>query len=140
MPRTQEELHKIAEDLYRGEIFTSAHVRDPEMIQSVFMVLIFLEEKHIQELKEKDCQVCFEYMSKAGPTSINGMPNFFSCQWLTRDEWTFVTHTHDQIKAAVEGVKGRKADDRKEPQESVPPGAPGVSQGPGLSPGGGHPR
>jgi hypothetical protein len=50
------------------------------------MVLSLMDQKDIDELKKDPPGLIFEYFSKAGPRSINGMPMFVSCQMLSKED------------------------------------------------------
>lgn len=101
----QEELRQVALDLYKGQIFTSEHIRESEverMLPIVFMVLGFMEKAELEAMSERDVVVFYEYYSQAGPRSINGYPMFTSCYQLTREEWAFVVRGHNKIKKQME--------------------------------------
>jgi hypothetical protein len=106
IPKSDAEIRKLAEDLYRGLIFTDRHVGDknPDMIKSVFMPIFFLEEKDIKSLKKAKIGLFFEYYDKAGPMSVNGYPTFFSVQMLSEDDTKRLFEVHDKIKSAVENA------------------------------------
>jgi hypothetical protein len=61
-PMTEEEIKKLAKDIYTGLVFTDRHIQvaSPGMI--------------------------YEYMDKAGPMSINGMPMFCSFRFISQED------------------------------------------------------
>jgi hypothetical protein len=85
-PRTEEELKQIAKDLWAGQIFCDRQISDKQLLTSVFMPLVFLSVKDVKELKRRNIDFIFEYLSSAGPRSINGMPVFMSCQLLSKSD------------------------------------------------------
>lgn len=99
--RTNEELTQIAKDIVGNLIFTSNHLRESEtrMIPQIFMPIIFGTFAESTKEYIDDIGLIFEYYSKAGPTSINGLPVFFSCSYISR---------HD---AAIVGEKVKKIQD-----------------------------
>jgi len=108
--RPVEELKKIAVGIADGNIFCSMQIRPSEqksMLNSVFMVLTFMEKKDLDKLVSEKVTVLFEDINKAGPMSINGYPCFFSCQTLTDTEWKTIVpmiEQYDKIKKQfVEG-------------------------------------
>lgn len=102
MEKTEEEIKKIAEDLYRGYIFTDRHVENKEDIPSVFMSLCMLDKEGIDKLKNMDIGMIYEYIDKAMPRSINGMPIFFSFNILNKDDTKRVIDRYNRIIKAVE--------------------------------------
>lgn len=90
VPKTHEELRQLAVDIVSGLVFTSAHFRDDveleNLLQMVFMPLIFMSKEDIEELRANDIHIIYEYYSKAGPRGINGKPIFMSCGMLDRKD------------------------------------------------------
>jgi hypothetical protein len=86
MNKTDEELKEIALGIHKGHIFTDRHVRSAQELSLVFMPLIFLKEEQIDKIKKEDIGMVYEYMDKAGPRSVNGMPCFMSMQMITEAE------------------------------------------------------
>ena len=129
---TDEELKKIAKDLYNGLIFTDSQCRESD-IHSVFMCLLFMGPKAPTKPKypnekisvennrdnalydvlqrdadqakyeedmiwyEKEIEyyhknflssigLIYEYLSEAGPMSVNGKPTFFSLKYLNKED------------------------------------------------------
>lgn len=103
-PRPDEELKQIAVDLHAGKIYTSQHLKDPNLMGSVFMPLALMSlEDHIRLIANGET-VMFEYMHKAGPLMVNDHPGFFSMQCLTDTEWRKVLDYWRAIEKAVAGV------------------------------------
>lgn len=115
--KTDDELKNIAKDLVEGKIFTDRHIQDPKDVMLVFEVLAFLtdeQNKDFQEaIKSGEIALIYEYMDKAAPRSVNGMPIFFSCRTLTKDETEKVFEIAEDIKKAVDKVKVRKTKKKK---------------------------
>lgn len=80
--QTKEELAQIANDIFKGYIFTDRHVHNQNDIGMVFMPLLFMGKKEDEdegvETELNDWGMVYEYVSKAGPRSCNGMPMFMS--------------------------------------------------------------
>jgi hypothetical protein len=100
---TEQELRKIAKDLYDGKIFTS---NDPNVIQMSFMVLLFASEEQIP----KDIGLIYEYMSEAAPRSINGNPMFFSARFLNNEETDKVKLYLNELKELLKEFEGDQND------------------------------
>ncbi len=101
-PMAEEEIKKLSDDMYRGLVFTDRHIQDPNDVSRVFMPLALLEKEQIEELKVKDPGMIYEYIDKAGPRSINGMPMFFSFRFLSQEDAKKVMEKYLQIKEAIE--------------------------------------
>lgn len=103
-PLTDEEIKKLADDIYKGLVFTDRHIQNPDDISRVFMPLVLLKEEQIEELKAESPGMIYEYMDKAGPMSINGMPMFCSFRFLSQEDAKKVNDKYLQIKKAIEKV------------------------------------
>lgn len=82
--KTDEELAKLAWDIVSGKIFGSWDIPNPQDVSIVFMVLAFMKPEHAAQLRTNEIAHCYEYLNKAGPRAINGMPSFFSAQFLNK--------------------------------------------------------
>lgn len=82
----QEELKAFAVGLAEGRVFTSSHVRNPDDVRSVFMILALMRRLPPNDFLEK-VGVVWEWIDKAGPRAINGMPMFFSCRFMHIADW-----------------------------------------------------
>lgn len=103
--RTSEELSQIAKDIANNLIFTDFHIPPYERrnLHLFFMPLVFGAFSNSSEEYVKDIGMIFEYYSKAGPTGINGMPVFFSLQYLslhdTKIVWEKVAKIEELMKS-----------------------------------------
>lgn len=108
MSKTDEELKKIATDLYKGVLFTDRHVTDKRLFSNVFMPFVFMDEKQIDGLKKDidngKIDLIFESMDKAGPRTINGMPIFMSFQTLDKEETKKVFEYYKKIKDSIDNL------------------------------------
>ncbi len=87
VPRmSDEDLRAFVVAFCDGRIFSTAHMRNLEDAYLVFMPLFFGAGDFSRSWIES-IGVVYEYMDKAGPRSINGMPIFFSCRFVHRDDW-----------------------------------------------------
>lgn len=101
---TDEEVKKLADDMYRGLVFTDRHIQNPGDISRVFMPLALLKKEQIEELKIEDPGMVYEYMDKAGPMAIDGMPMFCSFRFLSQEDAKKVIEKYLQIKEVIEKV------------------------------------
>lgn len=82
--KTDGELKQLAVDVYHGHVFCDWMCKSDKDIRMVFMITAFMDEEQIKDFLAKQPSMIFEYMDKAGPRTVNGMPGFFSMQHLNR--------------------------------------------------------
>lgn len=101
VPMTDDEIKKLAEDMYKGLIFTDRHMSNREDIQMVFMPLALMDKELIEELRKNPPGMVYEYLDKAGPMGINGMPMFLSLKMASIDDTKKIFERYFKIKEAV---------------------------------------
>ena len=104
--RSTDELRQIARDIHAGKIWTHLDV-PPDLFESVFMVLFFMDSKGRRELAQDLGRrgIIFEYGHKAMPRGINGYPCFVSAQVLPSGEATVVREMVRNLhRATVEAL------------------------------------
>lgn len=82
--RTDEELKTIARDLFTGKIFCDRHLREGENLEMVFSILLFMNKEQHEKFQAEEPYFIYEYLNQAGPRSCNGLPMFFSMQFLKK--------------------------------------------------------
>jgi hypothetical protein len=102
--KTDEELKKIVEDLIANRIYMSDQIKDQGMLHMVFLVLAMMTEEQAKDFMEKDYAVCYEYLDKASPRQINGMPMFMSANFLTREEYKRVYEMEAEVRKAMKAA------------------------------------
>jgi hypothetical protein len=106
-------LRSLALDIAEGKVFGSWQIRNPNTeLQLVFLVLVFCKKEQIPE----DTGAIYEYMDSAGPTSINGMPTFFSCRFLTQAEFKEVCGYTQEIKSLRQSFLQPQKSNDEEPE------------------------
>ena len=100
--RTDEELKQIAVDIYEGKIFTDRSVKDGNDIGMVFLPIALGAFAEASKEELEDIKLIYEYLDKAGPTSVNGLPVFFSCQVLRTDDFKKMSEYFDKYKTLKE--------------------------------------
>lgn len=85
--REATELKKLALDIYKGQVFGTWQIRNPKDVGMVFMCAALMDKKMANKLEVENIVHFCEYLHKAGPRSINGMPTFFSMQIISKSEW-----------------------------------------------------
>jgi hypothetical protein len=97
------ELRQVALDIVGGRIFTDRDCPN-ESGQMVFMALVLMKPKQIQHLR-KHAGMIYEYYSKAGPWSCNGLPMFTSMRWLNKQDTRFVVKKVKEFLSVIKSVK-----------------------------------
>jgi len=101
-PMTDDEIRKLAEDMYKGLIFTDRHLENQKELPMVFMPLALMDKELIGELIKNPPGMIYEYLDKAGPMAINGMPMFLSLKMTSVDDAKKVSDHYHKIKEAVQ--------------------------------------
>jgi len=101
--KTDDQLKQLAKDIHTGLVFTNNHIPpdDPMALGIVFMPLVMMNDQQQKEFEEKQPGMVYEYLDKAGPRSMNGLPMFTSLQFITVDEYAKLRVFYDEIKAAA---------------------------------------
>lgn len=97
---TDEELKKIAVDMYAGHIFSDRQCPDVESLRRIFPILNFMDEKAIADVKKEEYVFCFEYMNESRGT-INGMPMFFSLRFLNQEDFDVMWGFYSRLTKAI---------------------------------------
>lgn len=84
--KSKKECKKIGIMMAHGEIFHSTMCRRQAEVPMVFMVLTFVDEEQLDKMAEDNIVAFYEETSKRQYRTINGMPTFFSCGMLSKDE------------------------------------------------------
>ena len=110
------EIRKLALDIANNQVFGSWMIKQDNILQTVFMPLIFMDKEQKEDLVKKEIVHMYEYYSEAGPRAINGCPIFFSMGLITKTEMEKLGPMVDDIVAKQkEFVEG-------EGEESPPEG------------------
>ena len=106
---TRDELKQLAIDALEDRVFTSIHLeRDGniEMLRQVFLPLALGALREMTEDRVDKINLIYEYISKAGPHSINGYPMFFTMNILFEDDakifWEYLK-SYDEMKKQFMG-------------------------------------
>ena len=84
MTMDSKEIRQLAKDVCEGKVFGTWNISEGETnnIPLVFIPIALMEKGSIPE----GAVHVYEYFDKAGPRSINGMPIFFSCHFLFKED------------------------------------------------------
>jgi hypothetical protein len=96
--RTEQELRQLATDIAEGKVFGTWCMSNLDFIPNVFMVINFLDDTSLEQIaKEKPVHI-YEYLDKAQPMGVNGMPTFFSMNFISGQEWVLLLSMIDKLK------------------------------------------
>lgn len=103
---TPEEISSVAKEYQAGHIFGSWQIPDTQadLLPSIFMVLIFLDEIAVKEIQATKAVYCYEHMSKAGPRSINGYPIFMSCRLIHKEDVELILEKTRKIEELLASI------------------------------------
>jgi len=100
--RTNNELKELAVGCYRGDIFTSFQIHEPNMLGTVFMPLALMNPAQRKDTYASKPHMYYAPMKDQFPTGINGYPCFGSVAYLNRnDSKRFMTY-YRKIENSVE--------------------------------------
>ena len=107
VPKTDEELRRLAFDVVSGMVFTDRHVEEPRDVSMVFMPLVLMKPDDLKAFQSMKPRLIYEYLSEAGPRTCNGMPGFFSMRYLDEEEckrfWPIYEDMHTTIETKIKG-------------------------------------
>ncbi len=93
---TEKDLKQIAVDLAEGKIFSNFHLRDQNDLTGTFMVMLFMEPDQLKKLADEEIMFIYEYMDKANPLSVNGMPTFFSMHYMNKYDFAIMYNEYQR--------------------------------------------
>lgn len=104
--KTDEEIKKLSVDLIENKIFASWMIlpEDKRLLTSIFMLLGFLDDKNIKELKDQKIFSFYEYISEAGERGVNGYPSFMSVKFLDEPDTRKVIATAAKMREVLNSV------------------------------------
>lgn len=103
-PMTDQEVKQLAEDMYRGLVFTDRHLQRKEDVSMVFIPLVLMGKELIDKLLKNPPGMIYEYLDKAGTMSVNGMPMFMSFKMVSTEDTKKVFEIYNKIRKFVEDV------------------------------------
>lgn len=100
-PMTDAEITTLARDIVTNRVFVSDQLHSQKDLELVFPVILFMKKKALQELLDGGVFAFYEYLERAAPRTVNGLPMFFSCRWLTKDEYQHVHAEERRMRIAL---------------------------------------
>ena len=102
------DLKQLAMDIANGKVFTSNQIKNESLLASVFMPLALMNDEQIHALHKAPPHMLYEYMDKAVPMSVNGMPIFGSVRFLNKTEYDKMIKFYKDYEKTIENWKGEK--------------------------------
>ena len=103
---TPEEIKELATDTFKEKVFFSTMLQEGQehLLTSVFMPVMFMDNKQIKDVEEKNIVAFYEYFEKATPRSINGYPMFMSMHMINKEDLTEVQELIKKLQDATNAV------------------------------------
>ena len=102
--KSKQFLKELAQQVYRGEVFTSFQIHDPNDIPSVFMPLMLMSPDMGQGMHQDKPCMFYSYMKDKFPSGVNGYPMFGSVAYLNREEAEIFDDYYKKIEKAIDEV------------------------------------
>jgi len=105
-PKTPKHLKELALGMITGTLVTSDYIieKDPGQMGMVFMPLSFMDEEERQHWKDQGVTMFYEWIDKALPRGINGLPIFMSVGMLSSEEHKKIYDIAKELKEALDNV------------------------------------
>ena len=101
---SDEEVRKVALDILQNRIWTDQHCGSLRNTELSFPILGMMDQEQLQKMTDEKITMIYEYMSKAGPLSCNGMPMFFSCRTANEVDAERIWAKYEEMKEALDKV------------------------------------
>ena len=116
LKKTEEELRKLAMDVMGGSVFTDRHCKQADDINHVFLLIGLGGLEVLDYLASFENVMVYEYLEKAGPRSVNGMPSFLSYQLIVNED---VDRFVEIMKELQDFLKPPQPDASSSPESSA---------------------
>ncbi len=97
-------LKELAQEVYRGEVFTSFQISNPRDIGMVFMPLMLMSPDMTQGMYQDKPYMYYSYMKDRFPTGVNGYPCFGSVAHLNKEETEIFNDYYRKIEKAINEI------------------------------------
>jgi hypothetical protein len=77
-------LGQLVKDVLQNKVFITTKEEDMNIS---FMVLKFMDKNTLEEIENAEIVAVYEYYDRAIKMSINGLPVFTSCNFLSRNDY-----------------------------------------------------
>lgn len=119
--KTDEEIRQLVMDVAGGIVFCDWMIPDEQiqhMMSMVFMPIALMGKEDAEKLAEEECSMVYEYMEKAGPRSVNGLPGFFSFQFLNCADHDFFGEEMEKYLELQREFMGDEDNNDSEPDDA----------------------
>ena len=110
--KTTAELKKVAKDMAQGLIFSDRNCKGQKEVRMVFFCLLLADAKQLAAWRRAKVNFIYEYLTEAGPRSVNGFPHFTTMRMLRAPETKEMFRLYRKIKKIyaeadrqIEGLK-----------------------------------
>ena len=100
--RTNTELKELAIGCYRGDIFTSFQIHEPDMVRSVFMPLVLMNPTQMKDTYASKPHMYYAHSKDAFPTGINGYGCYGAVAYLNKEDGTRFREYYNKIQGTLE--------------------------------------
>lgn len=106
-PLDKEALRSLAIAIIEGRVFGTWNVpdRDSELLPSIFMPLLLMDELMIKQMVIDGYNHMYEFTNKAGPMAINGYPIFYSGYPIRQDDFEKVRVLVERMRSALDEIE-----------------------------------
>lgn len=99
----RKEILRVAFDTLNDKVFFSEQLPEGgDLLFRVFMPLLFLDKEASERLEVREPAVFYEYLSEAGPMSINGYPTFSSLRMFNEEEYVFFVQSLEDQQMMIQ--------------------------------------
>lgn len=99
---TDEKVKQLARDIISGQVFGSWQLANSGLaLEQVFMPLLFMDPMLTKRLMREEAVHLYEYVSQAGPMSVNGYPIFMSFYRLDQEDFERVIAKVEAMEKAI---------------------------------------
>lgn len=115
-----EKLQEIFRDVQENKIFTSAHLLDkelPTLLPLVFLPIALGALDGVPEEVKDQMGILWQYLDKAGPRTVNGLPVFTEFNVLHKEDWFILSK---MVREAVLSEANTTLDTEDVPADVAP--------------------
>jgi hypothetical protein len=84
--KSDDEIKQLALDVALGKVFGSWMLDHEDEASMCFVVLMLCGPREHAQLRAAGVTAVYEYLDKAGPRTVNGLPSFLSMQLLNQED------------------------------------------------------